>query len=120
LSATAPPQLRALQVRVQRAVVGLTLALIALVAVWLLSTRVSLNRMLLAVVATAPLWIALPHLLRGVRRTYAWMTLATIPYLVLALTEAVANPPARAWAGLCLLVGFALFVGQIGYLRVTR
>jgi uncharacterized membrane protein len=100
--------------------IGLTVALIALIAVWLLAARWSLERVMLAVAATAPLWISLPHLRRGVRRTFAWMTLATIPYLVLALTEAIANPTARAWAGTCLIVGFALFVVEIGYLRVTR
>jgi len=120
LSATARSRKQVLEVRLRRTAVGLTFGLIVLVAAWLLAGRLSAARALLAVGATAPLWIALPHLLRGVRRTFAWMTLATIPYLVLALTEAIANPAARAWAGLCLLVGFALFVSQIGYLRVTR
>jgi uncharacterized membrane protein len=112
--------MRVLEVRLQRTAVGLTLALIIFVAAWFLSGRWSPERVLMAVAATAPLWIALPHLLRGVRRTFALMTLATIPYLVLALTEAIADPMARAWAGVCLFVGFALFVVQIAYLRVTR
>jgi uncharacterized membrane protein len=120
LNATAQSRRQVLEALLQRTAIGLTVALIALVAAWLLSARLSLGRALLAVAATAPLWIALPHLLRGVRRTFAWMTLATIPYLVLAVTEAIANPTARAWAGACLFVGFALFVVEIGYLRVTR
>jgi uncharacterized membrane protein len=120
LSATAQSRTQVLEVRLQRTTVGLTLALIALVAAWFLPGRLSLGRVLMAVAATTPLWLGLPHLLRGARRTFAWMTLATIPYLVFALTEAIADPPARAWAGLCLFVGFALFVVQIAYLRVTR
>ena len=69
---------------------------------------------------TLPLWIALPRLLAGHRRTYAWMTLAVTPFLVLAITEAVANPSGRLWAALCLFVSFALFVMLVGYLRITR
>jgi uncharacterized membrane protein len=48
------------------------------------------------------------------------MTLAITPYIVVAITEAVASPPSRAWAGLCLIVAFVLFVLLIAYLRVTR
>jgi uncharacterized membrane protein len=113
-------RVQVLEVRLQRTAVGLTLALIALIAAWFLQGRLSLERVLLAVAATAPLWLGLPHLVRGRRRTFAWMTLATVPYLVFALTEAIANPAARAWAGVCLFVGFALFVVHIGYLRVSR
>lgn len=101
-------------------VVSSVLVLIAIVAGWVLSTGVSLARMFLAIVATLPLWIPLRRLIGGERRTYAWMTLCVIPYFVLAITEAVANPAARAWAGVCLVVAFGLFVGLIGYLRVTR
>ncbi len=55
-------------------------------------------RWLIAVVALTPLALAAARLLAGNRRTFAWMTLCVVPYLVLALTEAVANP-ARARMG---------------------
>lgn len=106
--------------RVRIFVVGSVLVLIAIVAGWLLSTGVSLARVMLATLATLPLWIPLHRVIRGERRTYAWMTLCVIPYFVLAITEAVANPAAQPWAGMCLAVAFASFVGSIGYLRVTR
>ena len=48
------------------------------------------------------------------------MTLAVTPYIVVGITEAVANPASREWAGLCLLAAFLLFVLLVGYLRVTR
>jgi len=53
------------------------------------------------------------------RRTHAAMTLCVIPYFVLGVTEAVANPSARWWAALCLSLALLLFVALIGYLRLT-
>ncbi len=46
------------------------------------------------------------------------MTLAVTPFLVVAITKAVASPGGRAWAALCLIVAFLLFVLLIAYLRV--
>jgi uncharacterized membrane protein len=83
-------------------------------------TGFSIADAVLIVALTLPLLIALPRLWAGHRRTYAWMTLAITPFLVVAITEAVANPAGRAWAGLCLLVAFLLFVMLIAYLRITR
>jgi uncharacterized membrane protein len=67
-----------------------------------------------------PLWLPLRGLLRRRRRTYAWATLCVIPYFVLGVTEAVANPMQRLWAGACLAIALALFVALIAYLRLTR
>lgn len=92
----------------------------ALVAWWCLEGGWSTARALLAGVLTAPLWLALVGLSRGRRRTYAWMTLALTPYMVLAIMEAVASPHARVWASACLFACFALFVLLISYLRATR
>ena len=94
--------------------------LIAALIVWRVRTGFSVADAVLIVVLTLPLFIALPRLLAGHRRTYAWMTLAVTPFLVVAITEAVANPAGRAWAALCLVVAFLLFVLLIAYLRVTR
>jgi uncharacterized membrane protein len=73
-----------------------------------------------ALFCTAPLWIPLRWLLQRNRTSYAIFTLCVVPYLVAGLTEAVANPPRRAWAGLVLVLSFLLFVALIIYLRVTR
>ena len=94
--------------------------LVTLIFWWFLEAGISIGRVALAAALTSPLWLTTPRLLAGVRRSYAWLTLIVIPYFVLAITEAVANPHARGWAGLCLLVGFALFVMSIAYLRMTR
>jgi uncharacterized membrane protein len=76
--------------------------------------------MVLIVALTTPLLIAIPKVLAGDRRTYAWLTLAVTPFIVMGITEAVANPASRVWAGLCLMTGLLLFVLLIAYLRVTR
>ena len=106
--------------RVHAAALGLTVALIVLVAASLLVDGLSPARALLALLATAPLGYGWLRLRRRDRRVYAWMTLVTIPYMALAVTEAVANPAARMWAGACLFAAFALFVALIACLRTTR
>jgi uncharacterized membrane protein len=106
--------------RARIAVVSTIGLLIAALVTWRVRTGFSIADAVLIVVLTLPLLIALPRLLAGHRRTYAWMTLAITPFLIVAITEAVANPAGRAWAGLCLLVAFVLFVMLIAYLRITR
>jgi uncharacterized membrane protein len=106
--------------RARIAVVSTIGVLIAALVAWRVRTGFSMADAVLIVALTLPLLIALPRLLAGHRRTYAWMTLAITPFLVVAITEAVANPAGRAWAGLCLLVAFLLFVMLIAYLRITR
>jgi uncharacterized membrane protein len=106
--------------RARLAVVSTIALLITALIVWRVRTGFSVGDAVLIVVLTLPLLIALPRLLAGHRRTYAWMTLAVTPFLVVAITEAVANPAGRAWAALCLVVAFLLFVLLIAYLRVTR
>jgi uncharacterized membrane protein len=110
----------ALIARARLAVVSAIAILIAALIVWRVRTGFSVGDAVLIAVLTLPLLIALPRLLAGHRRTYAWMTLAVTPFLVVAITEAVANPAGRAWAALCLGVAFLLFVLLIAYLRVTR
>ena len=95
-------------------------ALIALVMVWQLSSQVSIGRLTLALVLTLPLWAPLRGLIKSDRRTYAWATLCVIPYFVLGLTEAIANPVTRGWSATCLALSLMLFCGLIGYLRATR
>lgn len=94
--------------------------LIAALIAWRVQTGFSVGDAALIAVLTLPLLIALPRLLAGHRRTYAWMTLAVTPFLIVAITEAVANPAGRVWAALCLIVAFLLFVLLIAYLRLSR
>ena len=95
-------------------------ALIAVLVSWRISTGISMADVVLIVVLCSPLLVALPRLAAGNRRTYAWMTLAVTPFLIVAITEAVANPTTRAWAAVCLFVAFALFLMLVSYLRLTR
>jgi len=106
--------------RLRKIVIGNVAVLICGLVFWRFRTGLSAADIILIAVLTLPLWIAIPKLLAGHRRTYAWMTLAVTPYIVLGITEAVANPASREWAGLCLLTAFLLFVLLISYLRVTR
>jgi uncharacterized membrane protein len=106
--------------RAARWITGMLAALIALVIAWQLSKQVSATRFALALLLSAPLWLPVRGLMRGDRRTYAWATLCVIPYFILGVTEAVANPLQRAWAAACLTAALALFVALIAYLRMTR
>jgi uncharacterized membrane protein len=95
-------------------------ALIVAAFGWLFGGALSTGRALVVVIVVTPLLFAFPRLLRGNRRTYAWATLAVIPYFVFAITEAVANPQQRLWSASCLSVSLLLFVALIAYLRATR
>jgi uncharacterized membrane protein len=106
--------------RLSTSAISLSFALIAVVVAWQLSVAVSSERLLAAAVFTCPLWAPLRGLIRRSRRTYAWATLCVVPYFILGVTEAVANPERRLWAGLCLLIALALFAILILYLRATN
>jgi uncharacterized membrane protein len=110
----------ALIARARIAVVSTIVILIAALVAWRVRTGFSIGDAVLIAVLSLPLLIALPRLLAGHRRSYAWLSLAVTPFLVVAITEAVANPIERAWAGLCLVIAFLLFVLVIAYLRLTR
>jgi uncharacterized membrane protein len=106
--------------RARIAVVSTIGILIAALIVWRVQTGFSTGDAVLIAILTVPLLIALPRLLAGHRRTYAWMTLAVTPFLIVAITEAVASPGGRIWAALCLIAAFVLFVLLIAYLRLSR
>jgi uncharacterized membrane protein len=106
--------------RLSTSAISVSFALIGVVVAWQLSGGVSSEKLLTAAVFTCPLWAPLRGLLRRSRRTYAWTTLCVIPYFVLGVTEAVANPERRLWAGLCLVLALSLFAILILYLRATN
>lgn len=106
--------------RLSTITIAFVFALLAIVVAWQLSNGISAQRLLICVVLTCPLWAPLKGLMRRERRTYAWATLCVIPYFILGVTEAVANPSRRGWAGLCLAVALALFATLILYLRTTN
>jgi uncharacterized membrane protein len=73
----------------------------------------------ICVAAVLPLLAPLNGLIRGHRRTYAWATLFTIPYIMFALTELLVNPAARWAASLSLLLVFAWFCAMVLFLRAS-
>lgn len=104
----------------QRLCIGLTGALIVLLFAWHLWDSPQLKQAAIAFGLCLPLFAPLPGLLRGTRRTFAWATLCVIPYFIVGITEAIANPMGRFWSGACLGLSLLLFVGLIAYLRTTR
>ncbi|HEY4368980.1 MAG TPA: DUF2069 domain-containing protein [Steroidobacteraceae bacterium] len=110
----------ALPGKIRTLCIALLCTLIGVVVLWHMAGQPSISHGLIALALTLPLWAPLPGIIRRTRRTYAWATLCVVPYFVLGVTEAVANPAARVWAGLCLSLALLLFVALIGYLRVTR
>lgn len=93
--------------------------LVALVVAWTL-TAPSPARIVAGGILALPLAVGVPFLFAGRRRSYAWMTLALAPSLVLGLTEVVANPALRRWAAFVLFDVIAAFALLVAYLRATR
>lgn len=101
----------------------LNLGLVAVVAGgllrWLLPDP-SGPRIAAASLMLIPVLLPLRGVWRRQRRTYAWGTLCLIPYIVVGITESIANPAGRPWASGCLLLAFGAFIAFIAYLRVSR
>jgi uncharacterized membrane protein len=119
LNAAAPGSESAIASRLRLAAVSATLLLVALLLRWTLVAP-STARILFGAILALPFATGAWFLYTGHRRTYAWLTLALAPALVLGLMEAVVDPATRAWSTLlvfALLATFALFVA---YLRATR
>lgn len=92
---------------------ALCLALAATLALWF-------NNPWALAVLLLPLAVALPGLLRGKRYTAAWVSLLTLPYIALGMTEAMATPEVRAYAYAVMGTAGALFVSVVLYVRGTR
>jgi uncharacterized membrane protein len=73
-----------------------------------------------AAVASVPILIPLPGILRANRRTFAWATLCVTPYFTVAISESVVNASARAWAISVLALSVLIFFALIAYLRNAR
>jgi uncharacterized membrane protein len=95
------------------------LALIALQPAWhALAPPPHGNRSwLLAAIATVPLLLPLPGLLRGSLRSMTWAGYLVLLYLVVGVMEAWANPPQRLFA-LAQILLVAVFI--VSVLRFSR
>jgi len=69
--------------------------------------------------ALAPLLLPIPGLARGIHRTLRWSPLTLAPALMLALTELLANAPARVPMMLSLALILAAFAAVVATLRVS-
>jgi uncharacterized membrane protein len=101
------------------AAVCATVLLFVLIARWVIVAP-SIARIVAGAVLALPFAFGAPFLYRAHRRTYGWLTLALTPPLVLGLMEAVADPAARGWSAVLVLVVFAAFALFVAYLRATR
>jgi uncharacterized membrane protein len=109
----------AVQARLAALVLLFALAGAALLAAFF-GERSALSFWLLVLLLVGPLLVALPGLLRGRRRTFAWATLCVTPHFIYALTEIVANPAIRPLAAVMFGLSLGLVVTLIAYLRLTR
>jgi uncharacterized membrane protein len=101
------------------ALVGL-MSLIGCLFYWygaLLPSR--LGTWLPALLAT-PLLLPLPGLIRGKAYTHAWTSLLSLLYLTWALTELLANPPARVVAYPAFFSALMLFTGCVMFVRLDK
>jgi uncharacterized membrane protein len=96
-----------------------TVFVLVLVVHWTLIAATT-ARIVAGTILALPLVVGLPFLYNRRRRSYAWMTLALAPSLVLGLTEVVANPAMRSWAAFLLFGALVVFALLVAYLRVTR
>jgi uncharacterized membrane protein len=96
-----------------------TLATVSLLAAYH-GERSAVTFWVLVVFLVGPLAIAVPGMLARNRRTFAWATLCITPHFIYALTEIVANPAIRVLAASMLLLGLALVVTLVAYLRLPR
>jgi uncharacterized membrane protein len=103
--------------RARRATLAVWMMLLAVLAIWHLSTASRLAAVALLLLTVAPLLFPLPALWRTQRRAYRWAPLTLVPALAWSLTELVANPGARGFAILTALLAFLALAGVVATLR---
>jgi uncharacterized membrane protein len=104
----------------RRLVLALVAALIGTLVAWHAAHFSPRTAALILAIALLPWVWPLRGLVHGNRRTYAASTLLVLPYLAYGVTEVLANPGARAYAGTTVFLSFALFVALVAFLRVSR
>lgn len=109
-----------LQRSIHRSVLCAWTSLLLLVWGWSFAQEVNLTRAAWALFYSLPLFAPFPGLWRAQRYTHAWATLCVLPYLIIGITESIANAGVRLWAGCILAAALLLFICLIAFLRVTR
>lgn len=105
--------------RWQRIALSMDIGLLLLVMAWQLLPTPTIEGMVKAAVLSLPLLLPLHGLRSGKRHTYRWATLCVLPYFLVGMTEAVANPSARLFAAAMLALALLWFIALVAFLRVT-
>jgi len=111
--------LNPLQSRIRAVALILWLTLVLLVFARQVVTGVSPTALGTGLLFSLPLLAPLRGLLRGDRYTYSWATMCVLPYFIVGIMEAVANPATHGWALVLLGASLLWFFSLIAYLRVT-
>lgn len=94
------------------------LGLLVVVCGWLWIHPPRVFGIWLALFLIAPLIIPIRGLLQGRPYTYAAMSLVALLYMVIGITEGVANDDQRIWAYSMMAAAAALFLGCVMYVRL--
>lgn len=105
--------------RVRVLVLGTWLLLLVLIAGHPFSQSLSVAAAIRAALYSIPLLLPLPGLIKGKRYTHSWATLCVLPYFIVSVTEAMANPAIHRWALTVLAASLLWFFSLIAFLRVT-
>ena len=100
--------------------VGLTAALCGVFIVWHALRYSAVTAAFACLIGVTP-WLMLgPGLWRGRRESHAAALLLTSPYLAYGLTEVLANPGSRPFAGATVLLAFGVAVASLAFQRLTQ
>lgn len=70
-------------------------------------------------VLLTPLLVGLRGMLHGRRYTHGWVSMLSLLYFVVGIGDAYADPVDRPYGILMILLSLTLFVGSIGYVRLS-
>lgn len=113
------PWVRISHVTMVFSLVGLAL----LLGLWIIQMAPPANRGMIApllLLLILPLTIPLRGLLHGRRYTAAWVSLMSVFYFAYGVAQLPDAPPVRWLALACTLLSLLLFLGSIGFVRLTR
>ena len=99
---------------------ALATALCAVFVLWHTMRYSVATAALASVVGVTPWLLLAPGLWRGRRESHAAALLLASPYLAYGLTEVLANPGARRYAGATVLLAFGVAIASLAYQRLTQ
>ena len=104
----------------REATVALAALLCAVFVAWHVLRYSAATALLACTLGVTP-WLLLgPGLWRGERQRHAAALLLVSPYLAYGLTEVLANPGARLYAGTTVLLAFGIAITALAFQRLTQ